>query len=733
EGAKAAFRDLIVKFPDPAIAAEAKSNLERLEGKRAEGGVTEGRTLKVMEKLRAGVSLNLAGKTFDEILEALRKALGVNVGVDDAALDRVDRKRPREFVFQGTGAEALEWFLRPLDLGYRTDPEGVWIVSRRAERWTKLLREEFAAAPDWLKTAKGATVDSGALVLKAPAEIRPPLSAEGNAAVEFDLAFGPEGASIEVTIAADAAGAGYRARLGRVKAAGPGAPLPGTLFRGAAKVAEAARLPEPGAASIRVRFERLHERVRLLLGDRPVLAYDDMLPLPGAGHGGIVIKIESGEARIDNLEIQQLPVPLHRTFLALADDLLSAGDADRAIQQYEGVIRNFPAEDVSREAQFKMGLARLQKGDPALAIAEFRKTIDLYPKSEYASKAACGIWAALLAMEKFDEARSHARTMRPAYPGEEVARTVGLVVAEGIVEAYRKRAAALSEKDAPEAAAAWAEAAETADYLGLSERSLAVRTSLGDSARRKGDLALAAEAYAAGLRAAPQSPEAVWVRMRLAEVALLSGKADEARAAWKSVLAEAPDAKEACAWSALWLCADALERSDASAAASALEAVRKQGIALPAAIAVSLSDPQAAFPDPRDGGGPYFRNDLEYFRGLRSLRAKDPAAAEAAWRRCLRVSEAGDWPGPLAKKRLEALEAEKPAAPKEPAAKEPALKEPAAKEPAAKNPAPPVSAPALPPKEPEKAAPEALSPPGGAEGVPIRIPVEEGADGADGG
>lgn len=59
---------------------------------------------------------------------------------------------------------------------------------------------------------------------------------------------------------------------------------------------------------------------------------------------------------------------------------------DKAILDFEKVF-TFTKSNKSDDAQFKLGLCYIRKGDNSKAREEFQRLLDIYPKSEYASRA----------------------------------------------------------------------------------------------------------------------------------------------------------------------------------------------------------------------------------------------------------------------------------------------------------------------------------------------------------
>ena len=62
------------------------------------------------------------------------------------------------------------------------------------------------------------------------------------------------------------------------------------------------------------------------------------------------------------------------------------GQYDKAIIDFEKVF-TFPKSNKDDDAQYKLGLCYMKKGDNVKAREEFQRLIDLYPKSEYISRA----------------------------------------------------------------------------------------------------------------------------------------------------------------------------------------------------------------------------------------------------------------------------------------------------------------------------------------------------------
>ena len=62
------------------------------------------------------------------------------------------------------------------------------------------------------------------------------------------------------------------------------------------------------------------------------------------------------------------------------------GQYDKAIIDFEKVF-TFPKSNKNDHAQYKLGLCYLRKGDSVKAKEEFQRLIELYPKSEYVSRA----------------------------------------------------------------------------------------------------------------------------------------------------------------------------------------------------------------------------------------------------------------------------------------------------------------------------------------------------------
>jgi tol-pal system protein YbgF len=61
------------------------------------------------------------------------------------------------------------------------------------------------------------------------------------------------------------------------------------------------------------------------------------------------------------------------------------GQYDKAIIDFEKVF-TFPKSNKDDDAQYKLGLCYMRKGDNVKAREEFQRLLDLYPKSEYISR-----------------------------------------------------------------------------------------------------------------------------------------------------------------------------------------------------------------------------------------------------------------------------------------------------------------------------------------------------------
>ncbi len=79
---------------------------------------------------------------------------------------------------------------------------------------------------------------------------------------------------------------------------------------------------------------------------------------------------------------------------ALADNAQYwVGESHYALRKYDQAIVDFqkvftfPNSNKAADAQFKLGLCYVRKGDKTKAREEFQRLLDLYPKSEYVSRA----------------------------------------------------------------------------------------------------------------------------------------------------------------------------------------------------------------------------------------------------------------------------------------------------------------------------------------------------------
>ncbi|MCX8040426.1 MAG: serine/threonine protein kinase [Planctomycetota bacterium] len=431
-------------------------------------------------------------------------------------------------------------------------------------------------------------------------------------------------------------GRGYQARLAR-SAAGE---LALELARDGVLLA-ALTLPQAPAQHAAT-LTREEDAVRLLIDDRPAIALREPLPLSGSGSYLIV---SPGAVTVQRVRLERLRRAAALGALAPADALREDGRYQKALSMYEAMLAEYPAEPLRAALELRAALCVLHLGREQEAL---RRAARLAEQQETPSAlrayAALLAWAASVRLQQDAEALrwllqgAGAVTPRlalPLLPGDAAPRW--LHVAAGAVRTLEplSDAARLGDVVADLAAAAAAPTARCQALCDLGDRLLAGDDAAGALARF---LAVTEDAAAA-----PSERARAW--LKAAEAWRVLGDAEAAARAYRRAAAH----ESFAAWAWLWLGDLYDERGEHSRARQCWqEALAGQG--LPAACAQALLT-GAAPPEAEEGLAIWYHNDVAYFRGRLAERRQDWAAARAAYQ----AAAQGDWPAPLARRRLSML------------------------------------------------------------------------------
>lgn len=126
--------------------------------------------------------------------------------------------------------------------------------------------------------------------------------------------------------------------------------------------------------------------------------------------------------------------PVHpftaRARLALGKYFFDAGDYERSIAVFSQVLADEPTQEAAAKALYWMGEARIRQERFDDAIAYFRQAADTYRGTETAPSALYAIGFTQVRQERYDAAAEAFELLAARYPDSDVARNIGLALAE---------------------------------------------------------------------------------------------------------------------------------------------------------------------------------------------------------------------------------------------------------------------------------------------------------------
>jgi TolA-binding protein len=122
------------------------------------------------------------------------------------------------------------------------------------------------------------------------------------------------------------------------------------------------------------------------------------------------------------------------------------------LDRYETLLADNQVQRNKDDAQFQIGrIVNAELQNPVKAIAEFRKVVSKYPKSEFADDAQLEIGKALLALGKLEDARKELRELPVKYPNSALADDALFLVGQSYEQQAVRLAGITQEKAKAEA------------------------------------------------------------------------------------------------------------------------------------------------------------------------------------------------------------------------------------------------------------------------------------------
>ena len=404
-------------------------------------------------------------------------------------------------------------------------------VSAGEAQWTPLFSDDFARTSlgeDWKIVGGQARIENGWLRLSGRADcyavVRRPFP--DSIRVEFEARF-PAGMQYCSDLACFLAGDEHRCdAVGYCVSLGADGNTCSRVQRGGVDVRIRPALSAEPGRKYALAAELLGGDLRLFVDGQMILRYVDLVPLAGVSHDRLGLASFKDGCEFANVRVLARSGPAGSGAFTIPDAYCRDGLFDRAIEKYQQVAAAHPGQPLALLAQAKVGLALFAAERWSEAEAQFRGLARQAQGSEIAPLVELRRGQALGLMGKLDEALrvfAHVQAQH-SDPGiiDEVAVACGLLCNSLKQEAR------------------WLESGRCAKFLfeNLKTPLLETNHMFGHYGNRLHEAGLFEEEYLAAARLKTimshrlSDPHVIGLNFRVAGLALLTGRLDEARRAY---------------------------------------------------------------------------------------------------------------------------------------------------------------------------------------------------------
>jgi len=222
---------------------------------------------------------------------------------------------------------------------------------------------------------------------------------------------------------------------------------------------------------IQLRLERSEDTVTASIGDQVPLIFVDLAPIDGAEAEGVHIALPLDAGYLGAIRLERQLVGLMVSALAPADLLRQDGRYARAIQAYEGFLRDHLTSPLARDARFRIGLCYEALGDQEQALAAYLAVARDYRDSRHHVLAALfRAWGCSLRLGRYVDAEQYYEAIRRSHDLATLLASVPEDTLNTLIADYFERATAAADSEPQRAVKLYRTGSDLAGYLSRADR-----------------------------------------------------------------------------------------------------------------------------------------------------------------------------------------------------------------------------------------------------------------------